>query len=226
MKRLLFSFVAVGFGFLVVVVSALAVERTQATPSAVTDATESASLAEVIAPSGAEIVPEVVRETEYYLAYPGILPDHPLYSIKMLRDRIRLLFANTPERRFQLQLLYADKRIGAAHVLHHGGKQQLARETAFKAQGYLVQALESADKTGKLEHRNTLASASLKHAQLLENMIETSEDISRLERAAELNQMVQNRVISPVAGVRIERNQESQEELEELEEIFPAEFAR
>lgn len=223
MIRLILSFIAVSIGFLVVVVSVLAVEKSQATPSAVmvSEASESAAL----------MAPEPVLYTneigDYYLPYPGLLPDHPFYFLKMLRDRVRLLMANSATKKFELQLLYADKRVGAADVLIQGGKAELAHETAVKAEGYLEMALETSKLTGDQAHRQTLGQAVYKHAQVLEQIRQaTSDDRSRIEEAQTIN-----RGVAQVLGVELPPVPEpiSAEEPTEaslIEEIIPAEIAR
>src|SRR5690606_8329732 len=106
------------FGFLMVEVSAIATgqERIEGEVSAETavdtqydliEASESASVQDDLAETS----------SDYYLPYPGILPDHMLYPLKMIRDKMRLLLANNLSTKTSLQLLYANKRIGAAEVL-------------------------------------------------------------------------------------------------------------
>ena len=78
----------------------------------------------------------------YALPHPGLLPGHPLYRLKMIRDQIRLFFTNQPTRRASLLLHYADKRLAAAGVLATEGKLGLASETAAKAEMYLLRCQE------------------------------------------------------------------------------------
>ncbi|MGI5827693.1 MAG: DUF5667 domain-containing protein [Patescibacteria group bacterium] len=77
---------------------------------------------------------------DHHLPYPGILPDHPLYCIKMLRDKINLWLAKDPERQYELLLLYADKRLGAGQALIFGNQQTLGTTTITKAEKYLLRA--------------------------------------------------------------------------------------
>lgn len=78
---------------------------------------------------------------EYYLPYPGMLPDHPLYFAKMLRDRVRLIIVKEKNKKVEMLLFYADKRIGASEVLLKGNKISLAEVTAHKAEQYMGQAI-------------------------------------------------------------------------------------
>lgn len=112
------------------------------------------------------------EEVDYYLAYPGILPDHPLYWLKMIRDRILLALTQDPTQRFNRLLLYADKRLGAAKVLIEGSQPALGVTTATKAEKYLEQALASykeLEKNQKVspELRDHFKKALLKHSELI-----------------------------------------------------------
>lgn len=89
-------------------------------------------------PKAAEPLGPVVM---YYLPYPGILPDNPLYKIKAMRDQLRLWITFDPVKKAERQLLYADKRINAAKALNEGGKQALAISTATKAEKYLERSV-------------------------------------------------------------------------------------
>ena len=98
-----------------------------------------------IAPVGTSPVEETtsaaVQKVDYFLAYPGILPDHFLYPIKMIRDRIRLLLTTESLRKAETLLLFADKRLGAGKALIEGGKEQLGISTLTKAEKYLERAI-------------------------------------------------------------------------------------
>jgi hypothetical protein len=57
----------------------------------------------------------------YDLPYPGILPGSPVYSIKLLRDKIVELMTGDPLRRTAFYLLQADKRLSASLLLFDSG---------------------------------------------------------------------------------------------------------
>ena len=78
-------------------------------------------------------------EVTYYLPYPGILPDHFLYPVKMVRDRVWLFLTSGSLRKAEVMLLFADKRLGAARALIEGGKTSLGITTLTKAEKYLEQ---------------------------------------------------------------------------------------
>ena len=112
---------------------------------------------------------------DYYLPYPGLLPDHPLYWLKMVRDRVRLWLAFNQTKKAELLLLYADKRLGAAKALAEGNKVALAITTATKAETYLNQVLvqlESLDQE-KEEVKALWQKASisaLKHVEIISSL--------------------------------------------------------
>jgi len=142
-----------------------------------------------------KIVPMVAGETteelaeatptpskvDYYLAYPGILPDHFLYPLKMVRDRVWLFLTTDPVRKAELLLLFADKRIGAAKALIEGGKQELGLSTITKAEKYLERAVLQGEKAGEAgkdvsSFSEKLTKATLKHEEVLTGLLEKVSD--------------------------------------------------
>lgn len=112
---------------------------------------------------------------DYYLAYPGILPDHFLYPIKMIRDRILLFLTTDALKKAELYLLFADKRIGAAKSLIEGGKEKLGVTTATKAEKYLEKAINQEEIAQKSNKETTvflekLGKATRKHEEILEEL--------------------------------------------------------
>jgi len=109
---------------------------------------------------------------DYYLPYPGILPDHFLWPLKALRDNIfvKLTFSSFSKAEKLLHL--ADKRIGAAEALINGGQFSLGASVALKAGKYLEQALIEEQKASS-QNQNTdkllekLAKSALKHQEIL-----------------------------------------------------------
>lgn len=130
-----------------------------------------------------ENVPEDGEETDYYLPYPGILPDHPLYWLKMVRDRISLWLTRTPTRKVDKLLLFADKRIGAARALWEGNQIDLAVTTATKAEKYLGQVVGELERfSDKLDNEAALVErverATAKHEEVLMMMLQGADDAS------------------------------------------------
>lgn len=113
---------------------------------------------------------------DYHMVYPGILPDHILYPLKMLRDKIWLWLTVEPVRKSELLLLFADKRLGAAKALVEGGKTEMGISTLTKGEKYLEQAIEQAEKAREAGKETAalyekLAKATLKHQELLGEMV-------------------------------------------------------
>src|SRR3990172_4345567 len=81
---------------------------------------------------------------DYSLPYPGILPGNPLYSIKMLRDRIMELFISDHLKKANFYLLQADKRVSSSLMLFEKQDKELGQTTLSKAQNYLEKSLEKA----------------------------------------------------------------------------------
>jgi len=175
-RRFFLSILALGFGFCLVCVSAVTAGAKSVAPAS--DEVETAS-------AGAEmVVPQLLNEpvnteVDYYLAYPGILPDQPLYMLKMVRDRVKLWLTRNPADKAGLMLLYADKRVGAALVLAQGGKSSLAVETAQKAEKYLQAAVGEAEKAGDEELLVVMGKAALKHEQVVEGVYDSVSEGSR-----------------------------------------------
>lgn len=84
---------------------------------------------------------EKEKAVEYSLLWPGILPDHPLYPLKMLRDRVWLFLTTDSLKRAELLMNFADKRIWSSQMLVEKGKVALGVTTATKAEKYLEKAL-------------------------------------------------------------------------------------
>lgn len=117
------------------------------------------------------------ERVDYYLAYPGILPDHPFYWLKMMRDRVWGWLIRDHTKKTEWLLLMADKRIGAAKALVEGSKTQLGVSTASKAEKYLERAVITLKETeikGKnmadLKAKISLAVA--KHEEVLKEIID------------------------------------------------------
>lgn len=138
MRRLILS---TGALILAGIILGISLWRTQV--SFVSIASEEASYeSEVSTESAQSVAPE---EEEYSLPYPGILPDHPLYFIKMIRDRVQLIFIRDPLAKAELMQHYASKRFAAALSLAESGKFGLAVSTSMKAAYYMERALNEAE---------------------------------------------------------------------------------
>ena len=103
------------------------------------------SSAATITPTQApQASPTAIPKVNYYLAYPGVLPDHPFYKIKTFRDRVWLTMTTNVVRKAELLLLFADKRFGAGKVLIEGNQVDLGLTTMQKGVKYLERAIDQA----------------------------------------------------------------------------------
>lgn len=82
------------------------------------------------------------QKVVYTLPYPGILPDHPFYVIKVGRDRILEFFTRDNIKKAELYLLFSDKRVKMAQELAEKGKSTLAISTFSKAEKYFLKIPE------------------------------------------------------------------------------------
>lgn len=129
-----------------------------------------------------ESVVVVKEEVNYYLPYPGMLPDHPLYWVKMVRDKLREYVLFRLERKVEYWAFLADKRIGAGKVLMEGGKGEKGVVTYRKASGYLKKAVTGVEElvsegveTGALT--NKIEQATLKYIEVLERSAARNESL-------------------------------------------------
>lgn len=99
---------------------------------------------------------------------PPILPDHPLYVLGMISDRLDLWLAD-PQERFLLKLEFAKVRLSTAQVLVTRGRLGLAVTTISKAEKYIISAAE--------EIQNLPAALQESARLRLVNTIETHEQI-------------------------------------------------
>ncbi len=113
----------------------------------------------------------------YNLPYPGILPDHPLYIVKIIRDRLLEFGTRDNLKKAELYLLNSDKRFAMAIALSKKGKEKQAIEVASKGEKYFLkipQLLIDAKKQGSgssSEFVDTLKLSNAKHKEVLETFL-------------------------------------------------------
>ncbi|HSW87725.1 MAG TPA: DUF5667 domain-containing protein [Candidatus Saccharimonadales bacterium] len=91
------------------------------------------------------------KQIQYDLPYPGLLPDNPLYSLKVLRDKIVEFFISDPAKKADYELLQADKRINASIYLSNNKPvhEDSISATVSKAFNYLEQAVSQTQVAAK-----------------------------------------------------------------------------
>lgn len=116
-------------------------------------------------------------EIDYILPYPGrIAPDSPLWPIKAFRDKVWLMLTSNPDRKAELKLLFADKRLAMSKILFESDKSEIAFSTLTKAEKYLEEACvmeqESRQRgTDTSAFLTTLSKAALKHRQIIDEIL-------------------------------------------------------
>lgn len=106
------------------------------------------------------------------VTYPGLLPDHPLYFLKVAKDNVVGFFKGEPIDRASYSLLQTEKHLGASHLLITEKKnQELGLLSLENAQSSLEEAIkytEAAKKEGKSTHDlcQKLKQTAKKHVEL------------------------------------------------------------
>lgn len=115
------------------------------------------------------------QAVNYELPYPGLLPDSPLYFLRVTRDRIVGLLISDPLIKAEFNLLQADKRLNAGIYLFNKKKIGLAYTTVSKAENYFGEAIDRV-KEAKREGRDVnkieekLNKALKKHAEEIKKL--------------------------------------------------------
>ena len=104
----------------------------------------------------------------YDLPFPGILPDHPLYPLKTLRDRILEVLIRDQERKVEFYLLMADKRLNMGIMLSDSGKHKLAESTIANGEQFFLKGVE-AMRESEVSNRDYNV-AVLKHKEVVKEL--------------------------------------------------------
>ena len=141
-------------------------------------------------------------KVEYFLPYPGILPDHPLYFLKVLRDRILDFLIKDPVKRIEFNLLMADKRLNMGIFLMEKGKPALAETTVSKGEKYFLKVVQGVDKAKEQgrevgqELLNKIKRAALKHEEIVLELLEKAPDEQKVgfNTSLELTREIQEKL--------------------------------
>src|SRR3990167_4249460 len=115
------------------------------------------------------------QDVHYELPYPGLLPDSPLYFLRIIRDKAVGFLISAPLKKAEFNLLQADKRLNAGVYLFNKHKIPLAISTISKAENYFHEAIQKAaaakKEGGDIKHiSQELFSSSKKHQQVLSDL--------------------------------------------------------
>ncbi|OGG07885.1 hypothetical protein A3D05_02545 [Candidatus Gottesmanbacteria bacterium RIFCSPHIGHO2_02_FULL_40_24] len=141
---------------------------------------------------------------DYHLPFPGILPDHPLYPMKRIRDWLLLFFNRNPIKKTEYHLLFADKKLVMAQLLLDKRKTDLSVNTLIESQTELLKSVSVF---------NTLASSSnppenfsdkielaiKKHSDLINKIDFSITDLNQkkiIRQALGINQQALNQISS------------------------------
>ncbi len=143
------------------------------------------------------------KPVDYQLPYPGLLPDSPLYFLKIGRDRIIDFLISDPLKQAEFDLLQADKRLNAGISLFDKGKADLAEVTISKGENYFEKAIQNIE-TAKKQGQDTssflekISRSSKKHQEVLKSLEKTAPQNIRaginslLKRSQDLEKKVIN----------------------------------
>ena len=113
---------------------------------------------------------------DYQLPYPGLLPDNPLYFLKVLRDRLITFLIADPLKKAEFNLLQADKHAATAVALFVRNKQDMGESAISKGENYFeagITTLRDAKKQG-MDTKPLLQRFALsvkKHQELVERLL-------------------------------------------------------
>ncbi len=138
----------------------------------------------------------------YTLPYPGILPDHPLYFLKIIRDKALDFVTRDKIKKANLYLLFSDKRVNMAIFLSKKGKNKLAVTTFSKGEKYFLKIpdLLTASKEQGVgpspELVETLRVSNAKHRELANELLRVAptEEIRTVEEILKINQQIKNKL--------------------------------
>ena len=124
-----------------------------------------------------EVSSELAQKVNYELPYPGLLPDHPLYILRIIRDRIVDFLISDPLKKAEFNLLQADKRLNAGIYLFNKGKISMSISTISKAENYFekaIQKIKEAKGQGRetSEIINKVINSGKKHKEVLKSLEE------------------------------------------------------
>ncbi|MDH7476002.1 MAG: DUF5667 domain-containing protein [Microgenomates group bacterium] len=138
----------------------------------------------------------------YEMPYPGILPDHPLYPFKIIRDRVLEFMTRDNLKKAQLYLLYSDKRVAMAIKLIKKGKDKQAISTFSKGEKYFLKIpnlLDASKKQGvnpPSDFINKLKTSNAKHKEIIEEIMKTAPQgqLGAITEILRLNQEIEKKL--------------------------------
>jgi len=116
----------------------------------------------------------------YQLPYPGLLPDHPLYFVKAIRDKMVEFLTRDLLKKTNLYLLYSDKKAAIALMLQKKGKYKMSLDVLLKAEETffkIIPLLDLSKKQGVAPSADLvekIKTSNQKHQEIIENFLKTA----------------------------------------------------
>ena len=126
-----------------------------------------------------DVSPIPTPRVNYELPYPGLLPDSPLYFLRIIRDKVVSFLIADPLKKAEFNLLQADKRLNAGIFLFNKSKVSMSISTISKAENYFEESLQKVKEAKEqgmetTELMNKLIDSSKKHLEVLKSLEEKS----------------------------------------------------
>jgi hypothetical protein len=140
----------------------------------------------------------------YTLPYSGILPDNPLYPVKIVRDRFLEFFTRDYYKKAQIYLLFSDKRVSMSIGLADKGKWAMATSTLNKAEIYTQKTIDLAITSRKQgvafpqEFIDKMRQSNQKHLEVIEDLLKDApqQEQQNLQQSIKINKQNKDRISS------------------------------
>ena len=145
----------------------------------------------------------------YGLPHPGgVLPGSPLWTAKAFRDKVSLELTQNLVEKSRLELHLADKRLAAANQLWLQDNSVEAIATFAKAETYLASSYETLSQSEDPNNNDALrqlAYSSLKHREILENVMGGCGDDARptISKMMSTSKMLYEKVSAQMENLRM-----------------------
>ena len=123
MKKIIFS-------LLFLIVSSFSIPFLSSSPTKI----HAVSASDTVQVSPSPVPVPTTPKVEYILPYPGILPTHPLYFLKTIRDQIVEALISDPIKKADFYITQADKKLSMALALADMKKTQEMKQALIDAQ--------------------------------------------------------------------------------------------
>ncbi len=136
------------------------------------------------------------KEVIYQLPYPGLLPDHPLYIVKIMRDNILVFTTRDNFKKANLYLHLSDKNMSSALELANKGTEQLAIDQLIQAEDRflrippLLKDIKEQGGSYSNDFMIELYQSNAKHRQVITDVMEktTQAEIDTLQSLLQKNE--------------------------------------